>query len=62
MVLIDQDLFLGIQGTTDPEDNPNIMEQGEMEIMIDRDKIQELHNLNRLLIDVSDVDVERVIR
>ena len=61
MALIDQDL-LGIQDMTDPEDNPSILDQGEMEIVIHRDQTRELHNLHRLFLDVSDVDVQRIIR
>ena len=66
MVLIDQDqdqdLFPKTWGMTDPEDNLSTMDQGEMEIVIDHDQIQELQNLHRLFLNVLDVNVERVTR
>ena len=69
MVLIDQDrfqnqeLFPGTWGMMDTEDSLSTMDQGEMEIVINHDQIQELHNLQKLLfLAVLDVAVDNVTR
>ena len=62
MVLINQDLLLCIQEMTGPEDNPCILGQGEMEIVIDYNKIQELHNIHRIFLNVSVVTVEHITK
>ena len=63
MDLINQDLLLGIQGMMDPEDSPSILvDKGEMKIAINYDQTRELHNLQRLFLDVLDVGGTHVIR
>ena len=54
--------FSRTQGITDPEDNLSTIGQGEMEILINHNKIQELHNLHRIFFDVSVVNVEHVTK